>query len=93
MARAATRSTETLSIKDGRLYAQRDMRKPVPLQMTAERHLHFVPDELSHFLPVYDDVGEIVRLDYFADEYIPLPSGTLHEPPSPAHTTFRRMKR
>jgi|GEM_PF-608318 len=91
--RADDGSTETLSIKDGTLYAQRDTRMPVPLQMTAERHLHFVPDELSYFLPVYDDGGKIVRLDYFADEYIPLPSGTLHEQPSPAHTTFRRMKR
>ena len=91
--RADDGSIETLSIKDGKLYAQRDKRNPVPLQMTAERHLHFVPDELNYFLPIYDDVGEIIRLDYFADGDSPLPSGTLHEPPSPAHTTFRRMKR
>jgi len=91
--RADDGSIETLSIKDGKLYAQRDMHKPVPLQMTAERHLHFVPDELSYFLPVYDEGGEVVRLDYFADEYIPLPSETLHEPSSSAHTTFRRVTR
>ena len=74
-------SIETLSINDGKLYAQRGTHKPVPLQMTVERHLHFVPDELSYFLPVYGDGGEIVRLDYFpGGEGPPLPMLRLSKP-------------
>jgi len=59
------KTTETLSIKDGRLYAQRTQRNLVPLQMTADGKLYFVPDELSYFAPVRDKSGKVVRLDYF----------------------------
>jgi D-alanyl-D-alanine carboxypeptidase len=58
-------TTETLSIKDGRLYGQRSKRHEVPLMLTAEQLLYFVPDELSYFTPVRDASGKVVRLDYF----------------------------
>ncbi|MBT2117329.1 beta-lactamase family protein [Dyella sp. LX-66] len=59
------KTTETLSVKDGRLYAQRSQHNLVPLQMTADGKLYFVPDELSYFAPVRDAHGKVVRLDYF----------------------------
>lgn len=55
----------TLSVKDGRLYAQRGKGNVVPMQMTADGQLHFLPDELSYFVPVRDSSGAIVRLDNF----------------------------
>jgi len=56
---------ETLSVKDGRLYAQRGNRNVIPLQMTAQSELHFAPDELSYFVPVRDVAGAVIGLDYF----------------------------
>jgi CubicO group peptidase (beta-lactamase class C family) len=56
---------ETLSVRGDKLYAQRGSREAIPLQMTADKQLHFVPDELSYFMPVRDAVGRIVGLDYF----------------------------
>lgn len=56
---------ETLSVKDRQLYAQRGKRNVIPLQMTANGELHFVPDELSYFRPVRDANGAVTRLDYF----------------------------
>ncbi|MFC5741766.1 serine hydrolase domain-containing protein [Dyella tabacisoli] len=58
---------ETLSVKDHTLYAQRGNKNVIPLQMTAGQQLHFIPDELSYFVPVRDTDGKIIRLDYFAD--------------------------
>jgi D-alanyl-D-alanine carboxypeptidase len=58
-------TTETLSVKDGQLYAQRGNRSPLRLQVTANHELHFVPDELSYFVPVHDVSGRVIRLDYF----------------------------
>jgi CubicO group peptidase (beta-lactamase class C family) len=58
-------TTEALFVKDGQLYAQRGKRNPLPLQMTANHELHFVPDELSYFVPVRDLSGRVTRLDYF----------------------------
>ena len=58
-------TVETLSVKDGKLYAQRGSRNVIPLQMTADKQLHFVPDELSYFVPVRDAGGRVTRLDYF----------------------------
>ena len=55
----------TLTVKDGKLFAQRGGGNVVPLQMTADGQLHFVPDELSYFMPVRDTAGAVVRLDYF----------------------------
>ncbi len=55
----------TLSVRDGRLYAQRGKGNVVPMQMAADGQLHFVPDELSYFVPVRDSSGAIVRLDYY----------------------------
>jgi len=56
---------ETLSVKNHQLYAQRSHHHLVPLQMTAEQQLHFVPDELSYFVPVRDAAGKVTLLDYF----------------------------
>jgi CubicO group peptidase (beta-lactamase class C family) len=58
-------AVETLSIKDHQLYAQRGHRNIIPLQMTAGQQLHFVPDELSYFVPARDSSGKVTRLDYF----------------------------
>ncbi|PXV57067.1 CubicO group peptidase, beta-lactamase class C family [Dyella jiangningensis] len=55
---------ETLSVKDGQLFAQRTGRHAVPLQATAQGRLYFVPDELSYFQPVHDAQGKVIRLDY-----------------------------
>lgn len=58
-------TTQTLSIKDGQLYGQRSKHHAVPLILTADQRLYFVPDELSYFSPVRDASGKVVRLDYF----------------------------
>lgn len=58
-------ATETLSIKDGQLYSQRSKHHAVPLALTVDQRLYFVPDELSYFMPVRDASGKVVRLDYF----------------------------
>jgi len=63
--RIDAQTVETLSVKDGRLFAQRSHHNLVPLQMTADGRLYFVPDELSYFAPVRDAAGKVVRLDYF----------------------------
>jgi CubicO group peptidase (beta-lactamase class C family) len=69
-------TTETLSIKDGQLYGQRSNRHAVPLLLTANQRLYFVPDELTYFMPVRDASGKVVRLDYFEggdDPALPMP--------------------
>lgn len=63
--RIDAQTMETLSVKDGHLFAQRTHHNLVPMQMTADGRLYFVPDELSYFAPVHDAAGKIVRLDYF----------------------------
>jgi D-alanyl-D-alanine carboxypeptidase len=60
-------TARTLSIRDGRLYAQRATGNAIPLQLTAEGHLHFDPDFLSYFLPVRDASGGVIALDHFPD--------------------------
>jgi D-alanyl-D-alanine carboxypeptidase len=60
-------TVRTLSMKDGRLYAQRGNGAVLPLQVTAHGNLHFDPDELSYFVPVRDPSGRVVRLDYYQD--------------------------
>jgi D-alanyl-D-alanine carboxypeptidase len=60
-------TVRTLTVKDGRLYAQRGNGSVLPLQVTADGHLHFEPDELSYFVPVRDPSGRVVRLDYYQD--------------------------
>ncbi len=57
---------ETLSVKDGQLYAQRGSRNVIPLQMSADHRLYFKPDELTFFVPVRDAAGRVTRLDYYA---------------------------
>ena len=57
----------TLTVKDGRLYAQRGNGSVLPLQVTADGRLHFDPDELSYFVPVREPSGRVVRLDYYQD--------------------------
>jgi CubicO group peptidase (beta-lactamase class C family) len=56
---------ETLSVKDGQLFAQRGSRNVLPLQMTADGRLYFKPDELTYFAPIRDAAGKVTRLDYF----------------------------
>ena len=56
---------ETLSVRDGKLYAQRGNHNVLPLQMTADNELHLVPDELSYWVPVHDAAGRVTRLDYY----------------------------
>jgi CubicO group peptidase (beta-lactamase class C family) len=63
--RVTQAQTQTLSIRDGLLYAQRSGRNAVPLQMSADGRLYFVPDELTYMMPVRDPTGAVVRLDYF----------------------------
>jgi len=58
-------TSQTLFIKDGQLYGQRSKHHAVPLILTADQRLYFVPDELSYFSPVRDASGKVVRLDYF----------------------------
>jgi CubicO group peptidase (beta-lactamase class C family) len=60
-------TVRTLSMKDGRLYAQRGNGAGLPLQVTADGHLHFDPDELSYFVPVREPSGRVVRLDHYQD--------------------------
>jgi CubicO group peptidase (beta-lactamase class C family) len=55
-----------LSVRDGTVYFQRGTGKPIPLQATAAGRLHFVPDDLSYFVPVRDGAGKVTRLDFFA---------------------------
>jgi D-alanyl-D-alanine carboxypeptidase len=62
--RITATETETLSVRDGRLYAQRSGRNAIPLQMAADGRLYFVPDELTYLAPVRDAAGAVVRLDY-----------------------------
>lgn len=57
--------SRTLSIKDGKLFVQRGDRSAIPLQMTKDGQLHFIPSELSYFVPVRDSMGDVVALDYF----------------------------
>jgi D-alanyl-D-alanine carboxypeptidase len=57
--------SRTLSIKDGKLVAQRGDRSAIPLQMTKDGQLHFIPSELSYFVPFRDSMGDVVGLDYF----------------------------
>lgn len=56
---------ETLSVKNGKLHAQRGSRGAIPLQMTADKRLYFARDELTYFVPVRDAAGRVTRLDYF----------------------------
>ena len=50
---------------NGTLSVQRGDRSPSSLQMSATRHLHFVPDELSYFAPIRDADGNVLALDYY----------------------------
>ena len=63
----AASNSGTLTMKDGRLYAQRGNGAVLPLQVTADGRLHFDPDELSYFVPVREPAGRVVRLDYYQD--------------------------
>jgi D-alanyl-D-alanine carboxypeptidase len=60
-------TVRTLTMKDGRLYAQRGTGSALPLQVTADGFLHFDPDALSYFVPVREPSGRVVRLDYYQD--------------------------
>ena len=76
-------TVRTLTVKDGRLYAQRGNGSILPLQVTADGRLHFDPDELSYFVPVRDASGRVVRLDYYQDgeePAQPLPRVTAQPP-------------
>lgn len=56
---------ETLTVRDHTLYAQRGRGHAIPLQLAQDGLLHFMPDELSCFTPIFDAAGRITRLDYF----------------------------
>ncbi|MCL1633614.1 beta-lactamase family protein [Luteimonas sp. SX5] len=56
---------QTLSVRDGKLYSQRQGRGAIPLQVDAGGRLYFVPDEISYFVPVRDAHGNVIRLDFF----------------------------
>jgi len=58
---------EVLSIEGHRLFARRGNGNTIPLQMTANHQLHFVPDELGYFVPIRDAGGAIGRLDFFEE--------------------------
>ena len=58
---------ETLSIKDHRLFARRGNGSTIPLQMTANHQLHFVPDELGYFVPIRNAEGVVSRLEFFQE--------------------------
>ena len=60
-------TARTLSLRDGRLVAQRGSGNVIPLQITAAGQLHFDPDFLSYFVPVRDAGGQVIALDYFQD--------------------------
>jgi D-alanyl-D-alanine carboxypeptidase len=60
-------TVRTLTLKDGRLHAQRGNGGAVPLQVAADGRLHFDPDELTYFVPVREPSGRVVRLDYYQD--------------------------
>lgn len=60
-------TVESLSVSGGRLLAQRGSRTPLPLQEGLDGSLHFVPDELSYFMPVRDARNTVIRLDYYRD--------------------------
>jgi CubicO group peptidase (beta-lactamase class C family) len=60
-------TVRTLSIRNGQLYAQRGSGNVIPLQITADGHLHFDPDGLTYFVPVRDAAGTVVGLDYYPD--------------------------
>jgi D-alanyl-D-alanine carboxypeptidase len=60
-------TVETLSISGGTFFAQRGGGHKIPLQMTACQQLHFIPDELSYFVPVRGSAGQITGIDYFQD--------------------------
>lgn len=59
------KTLQTLSVREGKLYSQRQGRSAIPLQMDADGRLYFVPDEISYFIPVRDADGNVVGLDFF----------------------------
>ena len=63
----ASDSGENIFAADGKLFARRGMHKAVQLQMTAGGELHFLPDELTYFMPLRDISGRVVALDDFED--------------------------
>jgi D-alanyl-D-alanine carboxypeptidase len=58
-------TVRTLSLRDGVLFAQRGGGRAIPLQVTADGRLHFVPDDLSYFEAVRDAAGGVIGLDSF----------------------------
>ncbi len=57
---------QQLSVKDGKVFFRRGNSNEIPLQMTTNGQMHFLPDELSYFVPIRNAAGNIIRLDYFA---------------------------
>lgn len=55
----------SISIKDGMLHAQRGAGNAIPIQMTTDGQLHFVPDALTYFVPIKDQSGRVIALDQF----------------------------
>ena len=63
----SSESGETIFVADGKLFAQRGTHRAVQLQMMAGGELHFLPDELTYFIPVRDVSGRVIALDAFED--------------------------
>ncbi|WP_299174733.1 serine hydrolase [uncultured Brevundimonas sp.] len=61
----------TLLVRDGILFARRDQGTDIPLQMSANGRLHFVPDDLSYLVPIRDEAGATTRLEYLRRGELP----------------------
>jgi D-alanyl-D-alanine carboxypeptidase len=57
--------TMKLSVREGAIYYQRNAGKQISLQMSGNGELHFMPDELSYFIPVLDNTGHVTQLNYW----------------------------
>jgi D-alanyl-D-alanine carboxypeptidase len=47
------------------LTARRGSGNVIPLKIAAEKQLHFMPDELSYFVPVRDPAGQVTGPNCF----------------------------
>lgn len=62
---SAQEQSRTVAVRDGRLEVRSGTGKFIPLQMTQDGQLHFVPDELSYFEVVRSERKAILGLNYF----------------------------
>ena len=55
----------TIRVVDGKLSTQRGSGSWLPLQMSADGKLYFVPDELSYFVAVRSVDGAVIALNFY----------------------------